>query len=164
LKGSVVVDEPMPRRRPTLRRADALTNFLRYLDGVAHAALARDAMSITALLRKRTATHMPREVREELLMLSRAPRDSLRAPVQFLRFQHRMTQLALGGERLPTAQTELHLDPPAPAGAARRPVEGDRRTAAASSAGDAHTGASTDAADATTIDPPSRPPKPRGQR
>lgn len=158
------MDEPIPRRRPTLRRADALTNFLRYLDGVAHAVLARDAMAITALLRKRTATHMPREVREELLMLSRASRDNLRAPVQFLRFQHRMTQLAIGGERLPTAQTELHLDPPAPAGVVRRP-DGDRRTAAANPAGDAHADASSAApADATTIDPLSRPPTPRGQR
>ena len=155
------MDEPIPRRRPTLRRADALTNFLRYLDGVAHAVLARDAMGITALLRKRTATHMPREVREELLMLSRASRDNLRAPVQFLRFQHRMTQLAIGGERLPTAQTELHLDPPAPAGVVRRPVDGERRTAAANPAGDAQTDASPDT---TTTLPPSRPPKPRGPR
>ena len=70
----------------------------------------RDALRVTALLRKRTATHMPREVREELLVVSRAPRESLRAPVRFLRFQHRMTQLAAGGEKLPTAQMELHFE------------------------------------------------------
>lgn len=157
------MDEPIARRRPAVRRADALTNFLRYLDGVAHAVMSRDAMAITSLLRKRTATHMPREVREELLMLSRAPRDNLRAPVRFLRFQHRMTQLAIGGERLPTAQTELHLDPPAPAGVIRRPLDGNRRTAAANPAGDAHDDTLSDATPATTIDRPSRPPKPRGQ-
>ena len=43
-------------------------------------------------------------------MLSRTSRDSFRAPVQFLRFQHRMMQLAMGGDTLPVAQTELRLD------------------------------------------------------
>ena len=87
---------PLPRRR-LVEIEQALTR--------------RDAMRVTALLRKRTATHMPREVREELLLLSRMPRESLRAPIQFLRFQHRMTQLAEAGEKLPTAQTELRLRP-----------------------------------------------------
>jgi len=95
----------------------------------------RDALQVTALLRKRTATHLPRAVREELLVLSRAPRDSLRAPVQFLRFQHRMTELARGGERLPTAQTELELEAPAAAGSIRR-RDGDERRAAAGDAGE----------------------------
>lgn len=95
----------------------------------------RDAMQVTALLRKRTATHLPRSVREELLLLSRAPRDSLRAPVQFLRFQHRMAELARGGERLPTAQTELELERPAIAGTVRR-RDADERRAAAGDAGE----------------------------
>jgi len=45
------------------------------------------------------------------MVLARAPRDSLRAPVQFYRFEHRMAQLAKGGERLLAAQMELRLDP-----------------------------------------------------
>jgi hypothetical protein len=73
---------------------------------------------------------MPREVREELLMLSRAPRESLRAPVQFLRFQHRMTQLAAGGEKLPTAQTELHFEPRPSFGVIRVRELDERRVAA----------------------------------
>jgi len=100
-------------RSGALRRGqpnDALTAFRRYLGEIEHAVMHRDAMRITALLRKRTATHLPREVREELLLLSRAPSDGLRAPVRFLRFQHRMAQLAEGGERLPTAQIELRLE------------------------------------------------------
>ena len=100
-------------RSGALRRSqpnDALTAFRRYLGEIEQAVMHRDAMRITALLRKRTATHLPREVREELLLLSRAPRDGLRAPVRFLRFQHRMAQLAAGGERLPTAQIELRLE------------------------------------------------------
>ena len=106
-----------PRRR---RDSDPLRRFLEYLSAIEQALMRRDAMRVTALLRKRTATHLPREVREELLLVSRASRESLRAPVQFLRFQHRMTQLALGGEKLPTAQTELRFEPRATAGVIRR--------------------------------------------
>jgi hypothetical protein len=114
------------RRR---RESDPLANFLRYLGEIEQALMRRDAMGVTALLRKRTATHLPREVREELLALSRMPRESLRAPIQFLRFQHRMTQLAAGGERLPTAQTELRLESRNAGEIRRRDV--DERQAAA---------------------------------
>ncbi|MGH7617406.1 MAG: hypothetical protein ACREPM_09280 [Gemmatimonadaceae bacterium] len=113
------------RRRGT----DAMARFLAYLDLIEAAVLAHEPLAITALLRKRTATHLPREVREELLLLSRASRDSLRAPVRFLRFQHRMHQLAQGGEGLPTAQIELSLESRADAGEARR-ADAERRPAA----------------------------------
>jgi hypothetical protein len=113
------------RRRAT----EALAKFLAYLADIEQALARREALQVTALLRKRTATHLPREVREELLMLSRAPRDSLRAPLQFLRFQHRMTQLARAGEGLPTAQMELPLEPLADAGAIRRRGLDERRAA-----------------------------------
>src|SRR5258708_5038634 len=112
------------RRR---RDADPLRRFLDYLGEIEQALMRRDAMGVTALLRKRTATHLPREVREELLAVSRASRESLRAPVQFLRFQHRMTQLAKGGEKLPTAQAELRLEPRAASGSIR--VDGRRAAA-----------------------------------
>ena len=118
----------MVERTGTKRhRDDPLRRFLGYLVEIEQALMRRDAMAVTALLRKRTATHLPREIREELLMISRSSRDSLRAPIQFLRFQHRMTQLAEGGEKLPTAQTELRLEPRAVAGVIRR----DGRRAAA---------------------------------
>ena len=111
------------------READALSRFLGYLEQIEAAVLAPEPLQITALLRKRTATHLPREVREELLLLSRASRDSLRAPMRFLQFQHRMRQLASGGEGLPTAQIELSLEARADAGTIRR-TDNDRRTAA----------------------------------
>ena len=114
---------------PARRRTNPLANFLAYLEEIETAVLERQALRITALLRKRTATHLPRNVREELLALSRAPRESLRAPVRFLQFQHRMTQLARAGEPLLTAQTELHLDPPAAVGVIR--LRAERRPAAA---------------------------------
>ena len=120
----------MPRSTNDRRRgADALSRFLAYLDEIEAAVLSHEPLRITALLRKRTATHLPREVREELLLLSRASRDSLRAPVRFLRFQHRMQQLASGGEGLPTAQIELPLESRADAGEIRR-NDGERRPAA----------------------------------
>jgi hypothetical protein len=120
------VSKPGGERR---RGTDAIAKFLVYLDQIEAAVLAHEPLQITALLRKRTATHLPREVREELLLLSRASRDSLRAPVRFLRFQHRMHQLASGGEGLPTAQIELALEPRADAGQIRR-TDGERRPAA----------------------------------
>jgi hypothetical protein len=120
------------RRR---REAERFTNFLAYLQEVERALMSRDAMRVTALLRKRTATHMPREVREELLFLSRASRENLRAPIQFLRFQHRMTELASGGERLPTAQTEMHFEPRPTTGTIRLRDLDDRRAAARGNAG-----------------------------
>ena len=128
-----------PAHRP--RRAnDQMERFLGYLREIEDALMRREPMQVTALLRKRTATHLPRPVREELLMLSRAPRDSLRAPVQFLRFQHRMTELARGGERLPTAQTELELERPAVAGTIRRRDGEERRAAAGDASEDKHGG------------------------
>ena len=121
---------------PARRRSNPLANFLVYLEEIENAVLARQALRITALLRKRTATHLPREVREELLSLSRAPRESLRAPVRFLQFQHRMTQLARAGEGLPTAQHELPFETATFAGVVRlRPEE--RRPAAAELSDDA---------------------------
>lgn len=106
-----------------------------YLDELEGAFLARNSLRVTALLRRRMAAHLPREVREELMVLSRAPQDSLRAPVQFYRFEHRMAQLAKGGERLFAAQMELRLDPRV-GGTARRRA----RSAAARDPGDAEQG------------------------
>ena len=126
---------PEPRTVHSRRVNDQLERFLGYVREIEEALMRRDAMQVTALLRKRTATHLPRPVREELLLLSRAPRDSLRAPVQFLRFQHRMIELARGGERLPTAQTELELERAPVAGAIRR-RDGEERRAAAGGAGE----------------------------
>ena len=122
----------MHKPRVPSRRAesDPLSRFLAYLREIELALTSREPMRLTALLRKRTATHLPREVREELLMFSRASRENLRAPMQFLRFQHRMTELAEGGESLPTAQTELQFEAPSATGAIRRRPLDERRPAA----------------------------------
>jgi hypothetical protein len=96
-----------------------MSKLVAYLGELENAYLARNSLRVTALLRRRMAAHLPREVREELMVLSRAPRESFRAPVQFYRFEHRMAELSKGGERLAGAQMELRLDARA-GGAARR--------------------------------------------
>ena len=110
------------------RLGDPMLGFLEYLEAIDRALAQQDSMAVTALLRKRISTHLPREVREELIALVHAPRASLRAPVRFMRFQHRMIELARGGEPMLTAQTELRLDRPPSEGAIR--IDGERRSAA----------------------------------
>jgi hypothetical protein len=110
----------MTRANLERRSTDAvMAKLVVYLGELEGAFLARNSLRVTALLRRRMAAHLPREVREELMVLSRSPRDSLRAPVQFYRFEHRMAQLAKGGERLLGAQMEFRLDGRV-GGAARR--------------------------------------------
>jgi hypothetical protein len=119
--------------RDALRRRranDPLNLFLAYLADIEQTLLNRNWAQLTTLLRKRRSSHLPREVREELVFHTRSPRESLRAPVRFLRFQHRMMQLALGGETLPTAQTELPLESGFDVPSARRIADGPRRVAA----------------------------------
>jgi hypothetical protein len=115
-----------PRRRGD---ADALSRFLDYLREIEQALARRDAMRVTALLRKRTATHLPREVREELLMLARESRDSVRAPVRFLRFQRQMQELTVSGEGLLRAQVDVPTDE-VQDGVARRRTTDELRPAA----------------------------------
>jgi hypothetical protein len=112
------------------RATDPLEAFLAYLAEIEQAVLNRNWTQLTAALRKRAGSHLPREVREELVLLSRATRDTLRAPVRFLRFQHRMTQLALSGGPLPGAQTELSLEPEPRSRSIRRVNEPGRLAAA----------------------------------
>lgn len=124
------MDRALQSRRR--RAAEALTRFLQYLEDLERALAQYEPLHVTALLRRRTATHLPRDVREELLMLSRAPRETRRAPLHFLRFKHRMIHLARAGEGLPTAQIARSLEPRAPAGEIRRQAFEDERRPAAS--------------------------------
>jgi hypothetical protein len=113
------------------RRADdPLSIFLAYLSEIEQTLINRNWNQLAMLLRKRRSSHLPREVREELVLLSRSPRTSFRAPVRFLRFQHRMLQLALAGEPMPMVQTELELDSPGTIQDIRRIDDSPRRVAA----------------------------------
>lgn len=116
-------------RRPH-RATDPLDAFLEYLTEIEQAVVNRNWTQLGAALRKRSGSHLPREVREELVMLSRSTRDTLRAPVRFLRFQYRMTQLAISGGPMLTAQTEMELEPEHRSRDVRRVREPGRRAAA----------------------------------
>jgi hypothetical protein len=75
------------------------------------AIMARDAGMVQALLEMASASSLPREVREEALVIVALPATSLRAPMQLLQFRHRLTQLLQDDgvdERLP--QLEMRFD------------------------------------------------------
>ena len=74
------------------------SELLQYVEAIYRAVERREAMRVVWLLGDALAIHLPREVFEEALTLSRAPRDSLRAPMHLLRYYHRTAQLLAGGE------------------------------------------------------------------
>lgn len=71
--------------------------FAAFLEEVTVAMLARDGPAIRRLLAHPLARGLPRAVREEALVITRAP-GSLRAPIQTLGFFHRMSQLLRGDD------------------------------------------------------------------
>ena len=99
--------------RTDLDEADAskveLAVLIAYLDEIVSAVDRRDRAGIPALLADALATHLPREVREELSMFAGQPASAFRAPIRFLRFRFRMLQLAAGEEPLEEPQLELDL-------------------------------------------------------
>jgi hypothetical protein len=85
-----------------------LAVLIAYLDEIVDAVDSRDRAVIPALLADAMATHLPREVREELAMFA-GQRGGFRAPIRFLRFRFRMLQLAAGEEPFDDPQLELEL-------------------------------------------------------
>lgn len=75
------------------------------------AIMARDERMVQALLETRSASSLPREVREEALVIAALPPASLRAPMQLLQFHHRMTELMRDRDvEEPRAQLEMRFD------------------------------------------------------
>ena len=97
-----------------------MRRLLEYMEDVNDAVALRDWPELTALLRKRVAAQLPRDIREELLALSRRSPASFRAPMLFLQFHYRMTQVAAGGETLIGGQTEIAFEELPDVGAARQ--------------------------------------------
>lgn len=71
-----------------------------YLDEIVHAVDGRARDNIPLLLDEPLATHLPREVREELATFAVQNANGFRAPIRFLRYRYRILQLA-AGDRLP---------------------------------------------------------------
>ena len=103
-----------PRARVTSKRSaerearDALHRLTLLLDDIAGALVRREADRLRALLAEPMASHLPRQIREELAFVVHQP-AGFRAPIRFLRFRHRMLQLDAAGEGLPRPQLELSL-------------------------------------------------------
>jgi hypothetical protein len=86
-----------------------LGTLMAYLDDIVRAVDRRSRSLIPELLDQPNATHLPREVREELAMFAAQSPGGFRAPVRFLRFRYRMLQLAAGEEPFEDPQLELGL-------------------------------------------------------
>ena len=84
--------------------------LLRYVERLYRAIARRDAMRASWLLGDALVVHLPREVIEEVLVLSRAPRESLRAPVHLLRYYHRTWQLLRGEMEESGDEAQLTFD------------------------------------------------------
>ena len=91
-----------------LQTSRDLAVLIAYLDEIVDAVDARDREAIGPLLGDPMATHLPREVREELAMFA-AQRAGFRAPIRFLRFRFRMQQVATSEEPFDGPQLELEL-------------------------------------------------------
>jgi hypothetical protein len=86
--------------------------ILLFLESLYHAVIVRDERLIRSLLARSYAMHLPREVREEALAHASLPSSSLRAPIQLLRFRHRMSQLVQHDPVFVDVQLELPLSAP----------------------------------------------------
>lgn len=92
------------RRPEAARRADALamnaadplTELATYVADLAYALLERETVEIRRLLRSPMSVRLPLEVRAEAMQFSRLPESSVRAPIQTLRFSHRLHELQTG--------------------------------------------------------------------
>ena len=67
--------------------------MLAFLDSLCSALLARDAQRILELLRHPLARALPRQVREEALLIARRGGRTMIAPVQTLRLYHQTAHL-----------------------------------------------------------------------
>ena len=67
--------------------------MLAFLDSLCSALLARDAQRILELLRHPLARALPRQVREEAMLIARRGGRTMIAPVQTLRLYHQTAHL-----------------------------------------------------------------------
>ena len=86
-----------------------LAVLIAYLDEIVYAVDARARERIPLLLDAPIATHLPREVREELTLFARQGANGFRAPIRFLRFRYRTLQLQADEERPLAPQLDLGL-------------------------------------------------------
>ena len=93
---------------PPARRSP--DDFLGYVEALSRAIARRDRLRVSWLLGDGYAVHLPREVIEEALLLSRAPGDGMRAPIHLLRYYHRTVQLLRGPAADAPDESQLALE------------------------------------------------------
>ena len=76
--------------------ADPLAELATYVADLAYALLERDTAEIRRLLRGPMSIRLPLEVRAEAMQFTRLPETSIRAPIQTLRFSHRLHEWQTG--------------------------------------------------------------------
>jgi hypothetical protein len=83
------------------------TTLMRLLDALYRAASERRLARVRELLLQAGATRIPRDVREDALVLARSPIGSMRAPIALLRYRFMLEQLELGHALVAVDQLEL---------------------------------------------------------
>lgn len=85
--------------------ADPVTLLADYVADLAYSLLERDIPEVRRLLRAPISARLPREVRAEAMQFTRLSEASVRAPIETLRFAHRLHELHMGaGDPDETAQ------------------------------------------------------------
>ena len=84
--------------------------LLRYTEALYRAVQGRDRVRTTWLLGDELSVHLPREVIEEAIVLSRLAPDGLRAPLHLLRYYHRTLQLLRGPEAAREREAQLAFE------------------------------------------------------
>jgi hypothetical protein len=74
---------------------------LAYLDELYDAMMNRDQQRVRYLIEAVRASWIPREVREEVLAISRLPGTSVRAPIQLLRYMRVLEELTGENDEAP---------------------------------------------------------------
>lgn len=80
--------------------------MLAYLDALCAALLARHSIEIFRLLGLPAARKLPREVREEAVMIAKAGPDSFLAPIQALHLYYKLSHLVDESAELQSEESE----------------------------------------------------------
>jgi hypothetical protein len=96
------------------RGAADLDALLAHIETIAAALQHRDHQRVRAALDGAVASHLPRAIREELLLVAGQSTGGFRVAIEFLRYRHRMRQLRERDAPLSRPQLEMALGFPPP--------------------------------------------------
>jgi hypothetical protein len=73
-----------------------MLELVEYVADLAYSMIERETTEIRRLLRAPISAKLPLEVRAEAMQFTRLPEESVRAPIQTLRYAHRLHELHAG--------------------------------------------------------------------